>query len=155
MLERLADDGACALVSDAAVEKALAVETSGKHGMRHGRVQTVLTYECAYDRAIPSLQISVSSTYPEQSDQEILDRWFRDRSKQDRPVTEYEDVPDLGRSARLGPIPHYALFRKHWQLVALCEVEGERLLLRLMVYSVADGDPLRGLARDAISALAG
>lgn len=155
MLQRLPDDGACALISDAAVEKALGVDTAGKRGMKHGRVQRILSYDCDYDRAIPSLRISVSTTYPEQSDEEILDRHFEDDTKEWRPVGEYEEVPGLGTSARLGPIPEYETSSEQWQLVALCDVEGERLLVTLTANFVETGDPLRALAQEAMSTLGG
>lgn len=153
---RLSDAGPCSLISDAAVEKAIGDKVAGTLDVKNGRVESVVTYECDYHtHEISSLSTHLSSTRPEDSDQEVLDRAFIDTLKEERPVTEYTEVPDLGTSARFGQNVTIEKYVGSWKLSVLFDVDGERLLLTLTAADPVELDQLRPLAEEALSNLAG
>jgi hypothetical protein len=158
VLERLSDADACDLISDASVEKAFEDKIGGKHGLKHGRVDdSTLRVECDYQ--IPLLSTDVSTTRPEETDQEIVDSAFRDWTMEgpidERPVREYEEVPDLGIRAGFGQNAHYGQYADAWKLCVLFDVDGERLELTLSVTGPAELDQLRPLAEEALFELTG
>lgn len=157
MLERrLSDAGACGLISDAAVKEAFGDKVAGTLDVKHGRVDSVVTYECDYDTdGIPGLSTDLSTTSPGDSDQEVLDRAFVDMTKEERPVGTYEDVPDLGTSARFGQNATIGQYVGSWQLGVLFDVDGERLLLTLTVAGPVELVQVRPLAEEVLSNLAG
>jgi len=153
---RLRDAGACGLISDAAVEKAFGGKVAGTLDVKPGRVESVVTYECDYGiDGITRLSTALSTTSPEDSDQEVLDRVFTDTIKEERPVTEYAEVPDLGTSARFGQNVTIEKYVGSWKLSVLFAVGGERLLLTLTTPGPVEPDQLRPLAEEAMSSLAG
>lgn len=154
VLEQLPEDGACDLINDATVVKVFGGEVDRKIGMRHGRVASVLTYECDYEMS-PTLDIDLSTTFEENSDQEIMDHEFTDRTKEWRPVGETEVVPELGSLARFGQDASYGEYADTWQLCVVFYIRGERLQLDLSTIGTAKLDQLRPLAEEVIRKLAG
>jgi hypothetical protein len=153
---RLSDTGACSLTSDAAVEKAFGAKVTRVLDVKHVRVEHGEAYECDYGiDGISHLSTVLSTTSPEDSDQEVLDRVFTDTIKEERPVTEYEEVPDLGTSARFGQNVTIEKYVGSWKLCVLSDLGGERLLLTLTAPDPVELDQLRPLAEEALSNLAG
>lgn len=153
VLELLSDDGACEVIRDRSVEKAFGVKVKNKRGWKHGRVEAALTYECDYD--VPMLSTDLLTTHQEDSDQEVLDRAFTDMTKEWRPVGEYEEVPDLGTSARFGRDATLGEYVNQWMLCVLFNVDGERLRLNLTVAGSVKLDQLRPLAKEVLANLTG
>lgn len=154
MIEGLGDDGACELISDAAVADAFGVEVERKQGIASGRLDSNLSYTCDFEPGI--MNIRLSTTTAGEPDREILDRWFSDGTKQERPVMDYEDVPDLGVSAGFGRNANLGGHTDSWRLVSLFEIDGERLMFSLTRnFEQPTVDQLRPLVEELMSNLAG
>lgn len=153
VLEPLADDGMCDLISDSSVEQVLGTGITAKQGLKSGSVERGVGFSCGYNTAWMTARLS--NPRPEVSSQEFVDREFTNLTLDWRPVGEYEDVPGLGNRAAYGRHVMGGEYVDHWKLCVLFDIDGERLALTFTVHGPAALDQLRPLAEEAMTNLAG
>lgn len=148
VIEKLAGNELCGLLTNDSIKRALGVKTvEGGTAVRRGRLPVFLSDECRYDtNGFPSLSTRVVTTRPRDSDQDVLDDVFTDRTQEDERVVPYRRVPGVGSLAGFGRDPVLSQALKSWDLGVVAVVAGERLLITLSVTGDAELDQLRPLA---------
>lgn len=151
-LEALTEQRMCDLLSDEAIEKVFDTKVEGREGMKRGRAPISLSYECSYDSdGFPAVSTDLTTTRSSESDQEVLDGVFADRTHEDRAVGPYQEVPGLGTLAGFGRDATLGKAVNASTLGVVFTVDSERLLLTISVTGQAELEQVRPLAEELLA----
>ncbi|WP_091667966.1 hypothetical protein [Amycolatopsis marina] len=142
----------CDLLSDEAIEKAFDTTVEGSEGMKRGRAPVTVSYECDYDsEGFPTVSTDLSATRSSESDQEVLDGVFTDRTQEDKVVGAHQAVPGLGTLAGFGRDAVLGKAVNASSLGVVFTVDSERLLLTISVTGKTELEQVRPLAEELLA----
>jgi hypothetical protein len=155
ILEKLTGQKMCDLLDDDAVEKAVDNTVNGGKVRHSGKLPITLNYHCSYNtEGIPSISTDLSTTEPDESDQEVLDGVFTDLTEKEAGPGEYEKVTGVGTLAGLGPDSSIGDQLNAWEFGVVATVADERILLTISVFGQrAEQAPMKSLAQELLTNL--
>lgn len=161
-LEKITADGMCGLLAAESVAQHLDVEVEETEGKERGRAPVMrspyfLTRECKYDTTeIGYLTTDLTTEWDEDdTDQQVLDGVFTDRSKESEPVGDYDPVSGLGVLAGFGADPLLSQAEVAAQKLGVVLRIGEERLLLTVSWSLGNAEvaQLRPLAEELLKNL--